>query len=197
MNVTGSRFKGEQHHYPIDDTNPFIIRDYNKCVLCERCIRACDELQGITAIDYARRGFNTKVGTPFDVYNRPATAFVASFIGSTNVLYATILDPEKGRVIVDGQEIAAAGPLPGIAGQEVRFTVRPESIALNNGVPANNHLAGTLSNVIFLGSIVRLVIRAGQSELLIDTFNNPHLALPALGSSVTVGFAPEACVLLN
>jgi NADP-reducing hydrogenase subunit HndD len=66
LEVTGSRFKGEQHHYPVDLTNPFIVRDYNKCVLCERCIRACDELQGITAIDYAGRGFDTKVTVPFD-----------------------------------------------------------------------------------------------------------------------------------
>ena len=66
LNVSGSRFKGEQHRYPVDDSNPFIVRDYNKCVLCERCVRACDEIQGITAIDYMRRGFDTKVCTPFD-----------------------------------------------------------------------------------------------------------------------------------
>jgi len=66
MGVPGSRFKGEKHNYPVDFANPFIVRDYNKCVLCERCIRACDEIQGITAIDYARRGFDTKVTAPFD-----------------------------------------------------------------------------------------------------------------------------------
>ncbi len=66
MGVTGTRFKGERHNYPIDLTNPFIVRDYNKCVLCERCIRACDEIQGIEAIDFARRGFDAKVTTPFD-----------------------------------------------------------------------------------------------------------------------------------
>jgi len=138
-----------------------------------------------------------QVGTPFEIYNRPATAFVASFIGSSNLLHAIVLDPEQGKVAVDGQEIAAAGPLPGKPGQEVRLTIRPESIALNNGIPSNNHLKGTLANVIFLGSIVRLVINTGRSELLMDTFNNPHLALPALGSDVTVGFAPEACVPLE
>jgi putative spermidine/putrescine transport system ATP-binding protein len=77
------------------------------------------------------------------------------------------------------------------------LTIRPESLALNNGALSNNHLAGTLSNVIFLGSIVRLVIGIGGGELLMDTFNNPHLALPALGSAVTVSFAPEACVPLK
>jgi putative spermidine/putrescine transport system ATP-binding protein len=138
-----------------------------------------------------------QVGTPFEIYNRPATAFVASFIGSSNTLHAVVVDPAKGKVTVDGQPIVAAGPLPGMAGEEVRLTVRPESIALQNGIPTNNHLKGTLENVVFLGSIVRLVINTGRSELLMDTFNNPHLALPALGSDVTVGFAPEACVPLE
>jgi predicted molibdopterin-dependent oxidoreductase YjgC len=65
MGMTGSRLKGEQHHYPVDLSNPFIVRDYNKCVLCERCLRACDEIQGIRAIEYAHRGFDTKVAVPY------------------------------------------------------------------------------------------------------------------------------------
>jgi predicted molibdopterin-dependent oxidoreductase YjgC len=66
MGLTGSRLKGAQHRYPVDANNPFIVRDYNKCVLCERCTRICDEIQGSFAIEYAHRGFNTKVGVPFD-----------------------------------------------------------------------------------------------------------------------------------
>jgi len=66
MGVRGARFQGARHDYPIDLTNPFIVRDYNKCILCERCVRACGEVQGIYAIDYARRGFDTKVTAPFD-----------------------------------------------------------------------------------------------------------------------------------
>jgi formate dehydrogenase alpha subunit len=65
MGLTGSRLKGEQHRYPVDRSNPFIVRDYNKCILCERCTRICDEIQGSFAIEYAHRGFSTKVGVPF------------------------------------------------------------------------------------------------------------------------------------
>jgi formate dehydrogenase major subunit len=66
MGLKGSRLQGEQHRYPLDLSNPLIVRDYNKCVLCERCVRACDHIQGIDAIDYAYRGFHTKVTAPFD-----------------------------------------------------------------------------------------------------------------------------------
>lgn len=65
MGVNESKIKGEQHHYSVDFSNPFIVRDFNKCVLCERCIRICDEIQGSMAIDYAHRGFNTKVAVPY------------------------------------------------------------------------------------------------------------------------------------
>ena len=66
MGISGSSLNGERHHYPVDNSNPFIIRDYNKCILCERCTRACDEIQGINAIDYSNRGFKTKVSVPYN-----------------------------------------------------------------------------------------------------------------------------------
>ena len=78
LGLTGFRMKGEQHRYPLDRDNPFIIRDYNKCILCERCTRICDEIQGSFAIDYAHRGFNTKVGVP---YHRSLTESDCVFCG--------------------------------------------------------------------------------------------------------------------
>jgi len=61
-----SRFPGIQHAYEIDRSNPFYVRDYNKCILCRRCVRACDEINGVEAIGTIQRGFNTKIGTAFD-----------------------------------------------------------------------------------------------------------------------------------
>ena len=64
--VRSSPYDGEQHHYPIDISNPFIGRDYNKCILCGRCVSACNEVQRWEAIDFIGRGFSTKVGTAYD-----------------------------------------------------------------------------------------------------------------------------------
>jgi len=55
---------GEEHHYEVDDGNPFIVRDPNKCILCGKCIRACEEITGRSVLDFAFRGFDTKVA-PF------------------------------------------------------------------------------------------------------------------------------------
>jgi len=48
---------------PVDDSNPFFTFDPNKCVLCGICVRTCDELQGVAAIDFAGRGYDTIVST--------------------------------------------------------------------------------------------------------------------------------------
>jgi predicted molibdopterin-dependent oxidoreductase YjgC len=52
--------------YPIDDSNPFFILDRNKCILCARCVRACDEITCVNAIDMAFRGYETRVDTYFE-----------------------------------------------------------------------------------------------------------------------------------
>ena len=51
---------------PIDASSPSIIRDNNKCILCRRCVAACEKLQGISAIRVVNRGFDSKVATMFE-----------------------------------------------------------------------------------------------------------------------------------
>ncbi len=65
--VRQGSFRGEKHTYPLEDDNPFIVRDMNKCILCGKCVRACAEIQGNNVVDFIYRGFNTKVGAFGDV----------------------------------------------------------------------------------------------------------------------------------
>ena len=64
--VREAGFTGTKHAFAIEDENPFIVRDMNKCILCGKCIRMCDEIQGNNVIDFAYRGFSTKVATSMD-----------------------------------------------------------------------------------------------------------------------------------
>jgi predicted molibdopterin-dependent oxidoreductase YjgC len=59
-------FRGERRMYPKKDGNPFVERDMEKCILCGRCVKVCDEVQGVGAIDYAYKGFETKICPPFE-----------------------------------------------------------------------------------------------------------------------------------
>lgn len=60
------RFHGEKSRYDIENQNPMIERDYNKCILCGRCVRMCDEVQAVGAVDFSKRGFSAKIATEFD-----------------------------------------------------------------------------------------------------------------------------------
>jgi predicted molibdopterin-dependent oxidoreductase YjgC len=64
--IEENRFGGERRVYEKRDGNPFIERDMEKCVLCGRCVKVCDEVQGVGAIDFAYRGFNSKVCPPYE-----------------------------------------------------------------------------------------------------------------------------------
>ncbi len=64
--VRPDAFGGEKHSYAKEDDNLFIVRDMNKCILCGKCISACMEKQGRGVIDFAYRGFKTKVTPALD-----------------------------------------------------------------------------------------------------------------------------------
>lgn len=59
------RFEGEERYEEVDNSSVSIKRDNNKCILCERCIRVCNDIQTVYAIGLQKRGFWTKVSPPF------------------------------------------------------------------------------------------------------------------------------------
>lgn len=66
VGLTKVRFDAEPLDTTVDHTNPFIERDIDRCVLCGRCVRICDEVVNIQAIDFTSRGVETTIGTAFD-----------------------------------------------------------------------------------------------------------------------------------
>ncbi|MHA1917555.1 MAG: FAD-dependent oxidoreductase [Candidatus Ranarchaeia archaeon] len=64
--VNTEGIEGEVIKSPTDARHPYIILDPNKCILCGRCVRICDEFLGVEALGFIDRGFATEVGVPFD-----------------------------------------------------------------------------------------------------------------------------------
>jgi formate dehydrogenase major subunit len=58
-----ARLRRREQELPVDTSNPFFNLDHGKCILCGICVRTCDEIVGVNAIDYAFRGFNTLIST--------------------------------------------------------------------------------------------------------------------------------------
>jgi putative spermidine/putrescine transport system ATP-binding protein len=146
-----------------------------------------------------------QIGTPFEIYNFPATAFVASFVGTLNLVEAKVVDASSGRLSLAGQEIRTAKAITTArSGDTVTLAVRPEGMDLGPAAEGENHLRATVSDINFLGSVVRLRLSLPEHEggaeaiqLSLDTFNEPHLTLPPVGSDVTVSFPAEACFVLG
>lgn len=66
VGVHGVRFPNTKEERPIDMSSPSIVLDPNKCILCGDCVRTCDEIQGVGAINFAFRGSKTQVMPAFD-----------------------------------------------------------------------------------------------------------------------------------
>ena len=158
-----------------------------------------------------KEGLIEQIGTPFEIYNHPATPYVASFIGTLNVLEATVVDQAAGIVEMDGLRLAVRMPLEARAGARVSISLRPEAVAVAIGMKGENgsanpqagvgkreaeganRIGGKVVNVKFLGSVVRFVVEAGSARILADCFNAPNLAVPRMGDSVTVSFMRDSC----
>ncbi len=117
--VTSDAIQGQRPVYPIKHEGPSIVRDNNKCILCRRCVAACNN-QGIGAISAVNRGFDTEISTEF---NRPLDAttcincgqcITACPVGAlyeaddTDKVMAAIADPDKHVVICIAPSVRSA-----------------------------------------------------------------------------------------
>ena len=147
-----------------------------------------------------------QVGTPAEIYERPATAFVAGFIGRTNLLRGRVA--ADGRVACDGglELIAAVGP-EDRAGTAVSVSIRPHKIALAPaasgaapGAPVEraprNVFAGTIARAAYFGDAMdyQVAITETAATLRVAAAPEPRFTV---GQPVVVEIEPRACILVR
>jgi putative spermidine/putrescine transport system ATP-binding protein len=139
-----------------------------------------------------------QVGTPFEVYNRPATRFVANFVGTLNVLEGTVTDTAGGVVEVQAGKVSLKGKLNGArAGDRLSLALRPEAIALGRKPGYDSSLKGRIAEVHFLGSVIRVRVELGDSAVSLDTFNSPSSPPPAVGDAAEISFSSADVNILH
>ncbi|HET9680585.1 MAG TPA: ABC transporter ATP-binding protein [Candidatus Limnocylindrales bacterium] len=140
-----------------------------------------------------------QVGTPFEIYNFPATPFVASFVGQLSLLPAQVVNAATGELTIAGQPIKLDRTFEAAAGRTMNVALRPEmgSLGTEGGV---NKFRGEVVDVSFLGSIVRIRVRLGGEGgpiLAVDEFNEPTLRLPEVGGMADVSFPSDGPLVLD
>ncbi|HEV7276707.1 MAG TPA: ABC transporter ATP-binding protein [Devosiaceae bacterium] len=137
-----------------------------------------------------------QVGVPFEVYNRPASRFVATFVGTLNTLYGEVADAAQKKVVIDGQTVTIPSLMAAAkTGDAVALTIRPEAIVI--GGDREVILEGTVEEVGFLGAVIRVRVRLGDNTVSLDTFNDQRTPPPARGSRVRLGIAPSDVLMLG
>jgi spermidine/putrescine transport system ATP-binding protein len=144
-------------------------------------------------------GLVEQLGTPRELYERPATRYVANFLGQSNILDGTVVELQGNDTLVDvhGVRLVVPGRL-GSPGAHVSFGVRPEKAHAVAGDPGSrdqalrNAVPGTVTDVSFTGLSTQYVVRTPwDAELAVFTQNAGGEAPVRPGDPVLVAWRPE------
>jgi len=139
------------------------------------------------------------LGPPREIYEHPATRFVAGFIGTSNLLTGSLARVTGGRGVIevspDEQIIVPEGRSALAAGQEVELTVRPEKIELAAGPPPAGGCAlrGTVTEVVYLGTSTSFSVRTTTgADVVVFQQNSASAGTPAgRGDEVWLTWDPQ------
>lgn len=142
-------------------------------------------------------GIAEQAGAPFEIYNNPRTRFVAGFVGTLNMLEATVESVEDRRLVVAGQSLTLAKDVVRAKkGDKVTLALRPEAIRLGRAEGREVVLPATIDEVHFLGSVIRVRVRVAGTTMALDTFNRPDQPPPPVGSAAEISFTASDAILL-
>ena len=117
-----------------------------------------------------------QVGTPFEIYNRPETKFVANFVGTLNVLEGKVSDAGPERCASTARRSRCQGQAQRLGDRRaVSLALRPEAIR-SAAVPARCQPDGEIADVHFLGSVIRVKVGVGGSHGVARHFQQPLVA---------------------
>ncbi len=143
-----------------------------------------------------RAGTVQQVGSPRDVYERPANLFVADFMGLVNRLSATVVSREGQRVVVSIGEhhLTVLAPAGGAASSGA-VAIRPEAFVFaSEAPPGDNQLRGTVVEATFLGNIVDYQVDIGGAVVRVQ---GDRRGLREVGGQVLLTVPVAECVLMH
>jgi spermidine/putrescine transport system ATP-binding protein len=143
-------------------------------------------------------GVIEQVGDGKTIYDRPATAFVASFVGENNPFPGKVLRADNGTAIVETAFGALRGRNAGglRAGDQAILFVRPESLRLGQG-GADTTIGSNVLNVAFEGNASHIFLKgAGKKDITLTVGRHDGAAIPEQGSTAAISYDPDLGLVL-
>jgi len=140
------------------------------------------------------RGRVEQLGAPREIYEHPATRFVADFIGASTVLRGRAVDGERVAV-TDGPPLRVAGGRPLPAGAEVELAIRPERVRLAAG-PGDNVVEARIEGLVYQGAQTEVTARLGDGQRVRVFVIEPAPVPLAVGQTVHLHLPAEAFMVL-
>ncbi|MBN1956425.1 MAG: ABC transporter ATP-binding protein [Anaerolineae bacterium] len=165
-----------------------------------------DQEEALTMSDriaVMNKGQVLQIGTPEEIYERPASRFVADFIGETNFLEGKVAAVRNGEVAVEiGDALLVYAPLErdAVVGDTVVIAVRPEKISLSTTPEDPRALPGVVREVVYVGTDTRYLAElAGQVTVMVREQNLAEETARRLsaGTAVYVCWQPQSARLLR
>jgi spermidine/putrescine transport system ATP-binding protein len=145
------------------------------------------------AIAVMNEGRIEQLGAPADLYERPATAFVAGFLGVSNLLRGTVTAADRVRIDA-GDELSVA--LGGRTG-EVHVGVRPEKLRLGPPREGENTLSGTVKETAYVGVATQYVVSTGAGDLVVYSQNADRSRALRPGDVALLSWSPDSTFVLD
>jgi spermidine/putrescine transport system ATP-binding protein len=146
-------------------------------------------------------GVIEQVGTPREIYEHPATSYVADFVGVLNAMRLTIGEVRQHdglAKVADGERIAVPGATT--VGEEVLVAVRPERIRISTGAAdpeAASRITGRVAQVVYLGTLTQFHVDASHGErLVVHRLSDEPAAGIVEGDDVTLTWDREDAAIL-
>lgn len=188
FSILNLRYEGEKRFQEIDDSSPSFIRNYQKCILCEKCVRICKNVQDVHCIDFKNRGFKTEVGIP---YNKTINETECTTCGQcvVNCPVGALYEKESIKEVIDAIEsgkhvIAQTAPAVRVALGEL-FGMHLDTTVDGKILSTFKKIVGTPHEVNVQGKMVASLRKLGFSKVF-DT---------SLGADFTI--MEEANELMN
>ncbi|MGO0061435.1 ABC transporter ATP-binding protein [Brevibacillus fluminis] len=163
-----------------------------------------DQEEALTMSDriaVMNKGNLDQVGTPSEIYDHPATTFVAEFIGETNLLAGKVLTLSQGQLTLacDGLQLVAHTDKPDVAvGNEINLAIRPERVALSKEkVDGHINISARMRERIYSGGFTKTIMALPDGKEFIAQEKTDQLLPLVEGDEVNISWNPAQAVVLK